>query len=59
MGLHSTALTLGLAVAGPTGGFLIDGYGTRWSFAVAGLGGLALVLTALPFWRRSPQPAVA
>jgi MFS family permease len=59
MGLHSTALTLGLAVAGPTGGFLIDGYGTRWSFAAAGLGGLALVLTALPFWRRSPQPAVA
>ncbi len=59
MGLHGTALTLGLAVAGPTGGFLIDSYGTGWSFAVAGLGGLALVLAAVPFWRRAPQPVVA
>jgi MFS family permease len=57
MGLHSTALTLGLAVSGPITGFVIDAYGTRWSFAIAGLAGLLFVTLAIPFWRRAPQPA--
>jgi len=57
MGLHGTALTLGLSVSGPVTGAIIDDYGTGWAFAVAGLVGLALVLTALPFWRQAPQPA--
>jgi MFS family permease len=57
MGLHGTALTLGLAVSGPITGFIIDAYGTRWSFAVAGLAGLFLVILAIPFWRRAPQLA--
>ena len=57
MGLHGTALTLGLAVSGPIAGYIIDAYGTRWSFAVAGLAGLLLVALAIPFWRRAPQPA--
>jgi MFS family permease len=56
MGLHGTALTLGLAVSGPITGSIIDGYGTRWSFAIAGLAGLLLVTLAIPFWRRAPQP---
>ncbi|HEV7931062.1 MAG TPA: MFS transporter, partial [Actinomadura sp.] len=37
MGLHSTALTLGLAVSAPITGSIIDTYGTLWSFAIAGL----------------------
>jgi MFS family permease len=57
MGLHGTALTLGLAVSGPITGFVIDAYGTRWSFAIAGLAGLLLITLAIPFWRRAPQPA--
>ncbi|MGI8333249.1 MFS transporter [Actinomadura scrupuli] len=57
MGLHGTALTLGLAVSGPISGYIIDAYGTRWSFALAGLAGLLLVALAIPFWRRAPQPA--
>ncbi|MCW2899551.1 MAG: major facilitator transporter [Streptosporangiaceae bacterium] len=57
MGLHGTALTLGLAVSAPITGSIIDTYGTRWSFAIAGLAGLLLVILAIPFWRRAPQPA--
>lgn len=52
MGLHGTALTLGLAGSGPISGSVIDGYGTGWSFAIAGVGGLLLVAVAVPFWRR-------
>jgi MFS family permease len=57
MGLHGTALTLGLAVSGPLTGSIIDTYGTRWSFAVAGLGGLLFATLSIPLWRRAPQPA--
>ena len=59
MGLHGTAFTMGLAVSGPITGFIIDAYGTRWSFAVAGLVGLLLVMLAIPFWRRAPKPAAS
>ncbi|MBC6457283.1 MFS transporter [Actinomadura sp. HBU206391] len=59
MGLHGTALTLGLAVSGPITGHIIDTYGTRWSFAFAGLAGLFFVTVAIPFWRRIPPPAGA
>jgi MFS family permease len=51
MGLHGTALTLGLAVSGPITGLIIDGWGTDWAFAVAGLGSLLMVALAVPFWR--------
>lgn len=56
VGLHSTALTLGLAVSGPITGFFLDGWGARWSFAIAGLVGIVLVTVAVPLWRRGPQP---
>lgn len=59
MGLHGTALTLGLSVSGPIAGFLIDSYGTGWSFAVAGLISVVLVTAAAPFWRRAPEPIAA
>jgi len=55
MGLHSTALTLGLAVSSPLTGLLIDGWGTRWSFAGTGRGGLLLVTLVVPAWRRAPR----
>jgi MFS family permease len=56
VGLHSTALTLGLAVSGPITGFFIDSWGARWSFAITGLVGIVLVTLAIPLWRRAPQP---
>ncbi|MEO5874333.1 MAG: MFS transporter [Streptosporangiaceae bacterium] len=55
MGLHGTALTLGVAVAGPVAGSIIDAYGTGWAFAATGMIGTALVAAAVPFWRRAPQ----
>ncbi len=58
MGLHGTALTLGLAVSGPVTGFVIDRWGTGWSFAAAGLGGLLIVAAATPFWH-PPRTAAA
>jgi MFS family permease len=58
MGLHGTALMLGLAVSGPVTGLIIDDWGTDWSFAVAGFGGLAMVALAAPFWRLPRTVAV-
>lgn len=60
MGLHGTALTLGITVSGPVTGFIIDGWGTNWSFALAGLGGLLMVALAVPLWRhgRRHRPVV-
>ncbi|MEV8630452.1 MFS transporter [Streptosporangium sp. NPDC051023] len=53
MGLHGTALLIGGASSAPIAGVLIDSYGPGWSFAVAGLVGVVMVLLALPFWRRT------
>lgn len=52
MGLHGTALTVGIAIGGPFAGAIIDGLGPRWGFAGAGLAGLLIVAIAVPFWRR-------
>jgi sugar phosphate permease len=57
MGFHGTALLVGGAVAAPLAGAVIDGPGPSWGFVVAGLMGLAMVLLALPFWRRRPRSA--
>ncbi|MDP9861622.1 MULTISPECIES: MFS transporter [Streptosporangium] len=57
MGLHGTALLIGGAVSAPIAGAVIDGAGTGWTFALAGLVGMAMVLVALPFWRRIPAAA--
>ncbi|GII55372.1 MFS transporter [Planotetraspora thailandica] len=54
MGLHGTALTLGVAIAGPVAGGIVDAYGPGWAFAAAGAAGVVLVLAALPFWRDVP-----
>ncbi|GAA3195250.1 MFS transporter [Actinocorallia longicatena] len=51
MGLHGTALTLGVAASGPTAGSVIDAHGAGWGFALAGTLGVVMVLLALPAWR--------
>ncbi|MEU4231403.1 MFS transporter [Nonomuraea sp. NPDC026600] len=57
MGFHGTALLVGGAISAPIAGAIIDAHGPAWAFVVAGLAGVAMVLVALPFWRRRPQPA--
>ncbi|WP_188192995.1 MFS transporter [Nonomuraea sp. SYSU D8015] len=57
MGFHGTALLIGNAAAAPVAGAVIDGPGPAWAFMVAGLVGVAMVLVALPFWRRRPTGA--
>jgi MFS family permease len=52
MGLHGTALTVGVAIGAPAAGAVIDGFGSTWGFAMAGGVGLSLVLLAIPFWPR-------
>jgi MFS family permease len=56
MGFHGTALLIGGALSAPVAGAIIDAHGPAWAFVVAGLTGVAMVLVALPFWRRRPQP---
>jgi MFS family permease len=51
MGLHGTALTVGVAAGAPFAGTIIDAYGPAWAFAATGTAGLLLALIALPFWR--------
>jgi MFS family permease len=51
MGLHATALTLGLAVTGPVTGAIIDDLGARWALVVMSLIGLVLVTAAAPLFR--------
>ncbi|MGP3962661.1 MFS transporter [Nonomuraea sp. 3N208] len=57
MGFHGTALLIGGAASAPIAGAIIDGAGPAWAFTVAGLVGVAMVLAALPFWRRRPRGA--
>jgi MFS family permease len=52
MGLHGTALTIGVALGAPAAGAVIDAAGPAWGFAVAGGVGVLMVAAALPFWPR-------
>ena len=57
MGLHGSALTVGMAVGAPLAGAVIDATAPAWGFAVAGLVGAGVALTALPGLRiRGGQP---
>ncbi|MEV4009977.1 MFS transporter [Nonomuraea angiospora] len=54
MGFHGTALLIGGASSAPIAGAVIDASGPTWAFVLAGLVGVAMVLTAAPFWPRRP-----
>ncbi len=58
MGLHGTALTCGIAIGAPFAGAIIDNLGPQWGFAAAGLTGVLIVAVAIPFWQRTPRPAL-
>jgi predicted MFS family arabinose efflux permease len=48
MGLHGSAVTIGVAVGAPLGGAVIDAAGASWGFAVIGLIGALVALALLP-----------
>jgi len=49
MGLHNSALTLGLGTGAPLTGAVIDNHGPAWGFVVVGAVSLAIGLCLLPF----------
>jgi predicted MFS family arabinose efflux permease len=57
MGLHGSALTVGLATGAPLAGAIIDAASPAWGFAAAGLAGSGIALAALLGFRpRAGQP---
>jgi predicted MFS family arabinose efflux permease len=52
MGLHGSALTIGIAIGAPLAGAVIDASGPAWGFAVSGLAGTVAAAVALPAQRR-------
>ena len=50
MGLHGSALTVGIATGAPAAGWVIDAVGPGWGFVLAGAVGGLVVLAAMPFW---------
>src|SRR5262245_5416489 len=59
MGLHGTALTIGIALAAPVAGAIVDRAGPGWAFAACGVIGLAAVLAATPLARGARSRALA
>jgi MFS family permease len=63
MGLHSSALTAGLAIGAPLAGLVIDASSSSWAFVVAGFTGVAIAGFAWlverhgPGWFNPPPPA--
>ncbi|HET8682679.1 MAG TPA: MFS transporter [Micromonosporaceae bacterium] len=61
MGLHTSALTAGLAAGAPLAGAAIDLAGPAWGFVAVGAVGGLLALAAMPAYRRhrhAPTPQV-
>lgn len=59
MGLHGSAVTVGIALGAPLAGAVIDASVPLWGFAVTGAIGLLVALAVLPVelrHRRQPQP---
>jgi len=61
MGLHGSAITIGLALGAPLAGAVIDHSSPPWGFAATGVAGLVVALAALPAWllRRRPPATPA
>lgn len=59
MGLHGSAVTVGIALGAPLAGAVIDASVPLWGFAVTGAIGLLVALAVLPVelrHRRQPEP---
>ncbi len=52
MGLHGSALTIGMALGAPLAGGVIDAAGPAWGFVVAGVVGAVAAAFTLPMQRR-------
>ena len=67
MGLHGSALTVGIALGAPLAGAVIDASAPLWGFAVTGAVGALVTLVVLPIELRrrrnadaaTPQPVEA
>ncbi|WBB82188.1 MFS transporter [Micromonospora sp. WMMD882] len=59
MGLHGSAITVGVAVGAPLAGAVIDRSAPAWGFAVTGLIGLLVALAVLPTVLRHREPTTA
>lgn len=61
MGAFTMALSVGVVLGPPLGGWLTDQGGARWAMFLAGgatmLGALLLALLCAPYWGRGPSPA--
>ncbi|WP_328465654.1 MFS transporter [Actinoplanes sp. NBC_00393] len=63
MGLHNSALTVGVALGGPLAGLAIDTQGPAWGFVAVGAVGILVALLVLPAELRrrrdTPEPPAA
>ncbi len=59
MGLHGSAITVGIAVGAPLAGAVIDASAPAWGFAVTGLIGGLVALAAVPVELRRRRAAAA
>ena len=57
MGLHGSALTVGVAVGAPLAGAVIDACAPPWGFAVTGALGVLVALVVLPIELRRRRSA--
>ncbi|AEV82055.1 MFS transporter [Actinoplanes sp. SE50] len=48
MGLHNSALTVGVALGGPLAGLAIDSWGPGWGFTAVGTVGVLVALVVIP-----------
>ncbi|MEV4535806.1 MFS transporter [Asanoa sp. NPDC049518] len=56
MGLHGSAITVGLALGAPLAGWIIDLSSPRWGFVATGVAGLLVALAVLPVYLSRRQP---
>ncbi|MGN9808250.1 MFS transporter [Micromonospora sp. BQ11] len=59
MGLHGSAITVGIAVGAPLAGAVIDAHAPLWGFAVTGAVGVVVALLVLPVELRHRRTATA
>lgn len=59
MGMHGSAVTLGMAVGAPLTGWVVDNIGVQWGFAAAGAGAVLAAAVAAALSRSSNRPALA